>query len=60
MRNLLLAIGLGAAAYSMRDRRNRKRMMQWVQPITKLDIQNIVPDQNDLQKMRKRMMKNFA
>ncbi|WP_209122858.1 DUF3918 domain-containing protein [Alkalihalobacillus sp. BA299] len=60
MRSLFLAFGLGAAAYSMRDRRNRKRLMQWVRPITKIDFQDIVPNKNDLQKMRKRMMKNFA
>ncbi|WP_216829089.1 DUF3918 domain-containing protein [Alkalihalobacterium elongatum] len=60
MRNLLMAIGISAAAYSMRDRRNRRRMMQWIRPITNIDIQNLVPDKSDLQKMRKRMMKNFA
>ncbi|OLO38785.1 hypothetical protein BTR23_11010 [Alkalihalophilus pseudofirmus] len=60
MRSVMLALGLGAAAFSMRDRRNRKRFMKWIQPITNIDFQTIVPDKNGLQKMKKRVLKNIA
>ncbi len=34
----LVAIGIGAAAYSLSDRRTKKKFDSFIQPITKLDV----------------------
>ncbi len=34
----LLAIGIGAAAYSMSNRRTKQKMNQMIEPIMKMDL----------------------
>ncbi|WP_096201397.1 hypothetical protein [Bacillus sp. FJAT-45350] len=59
MRSLFVA-SLGAAAYSMRDRRTRKRFMKMIQPITNGNVEELMPKRSTVRKMRKRLTKTFA
>ena len=50
----ILALGLGAAAYSMRDRKNRKRVMNMIQPVT-----DMIP-RRTVKQFRKRIERTFS
>ena len=55
----LIAVGIGAAAMSMmKDRRNRKRVMNIMEPMKNIDLNKIMP--NQMKQMSKRMMRPFA
>lgn len=56
MGRLLMLIGIGAAAYTMRDGRNRKKMMSWMKNV---DIQDLMPKKATMRRMNK-MIKNFG
>ncbi|MGO4887382.1 DUF3918 domain-containing protein [Anaerobacillus sp. MEB173] len=54
----LLTMGIGAAAYSLRDRRNRKRFMQTMQPIMN-NVEEMIPKRR-IRKMRKRLVRAIS
>lgn len=40
----LIAVGIGAAAYTMmRDRKNRKRVMNMFEPLRNMDLRKMMP-----------------
>ncbi|KGA98020.1 hypothetical protein AJ85_11295 [Alkalihalobacillus alcalophilus ATCC 27647 = CGMCC 1.3604] len=54
----LVAIGIGAAAYSMTSRRNKKKVQSFMKPITTFDMDNLV-DKKTWKKTKKKVAKMF-
>lgn len=59
-RTALIALGLGAAAYSMRDRKRRKQVARFLEPMTNMEMADMMPSNRTIKKMRKSIMKTFS
>ncbi len=55
----LLAIGIGAAAYSLSDRKKRKRFMNMIQPLSE-NIEQWMPRRATIKRISKQISKTFA
>jgi hypothetical protein len=54
----ILIVGAGAAvATMMTDRRNRKRMMSWIEPVKNMNMDNMMPRNSSMKQMQKRIMR---
>lgn len=59
-RTTLLALGIGAAAFSMTDRKRRKRMARIIEPIKNMEMAQMMPSKRTVKKLQKRMMRTFS
>ncbi|ADC50424.1 MULTISPECIES: DUF3918 family protein [Alkalihalophilus] len=55
----LLAVGVGAAAYSMSSRQKKRKFDQFIQPITRLDMDKYL-NKRTWNKTMKRLTKRFS
>lgn len=55
-----LALGLGAAAFSMTDKKRRKQMARFVEPMTNMEFSQMMPTKRTMKKLRKQVMRTFS
>ncbi|WNF37634.1 hypothetical protein RJD24_04005 [Bacillaceae bacterium IKA-2] len=56
---LLAALGLGAAAVSMIGPKRRKKMVRFIEPLTNIEMAEMMPSMRSIKKFRKIMMRNL-
>ncbi|WP_026673866.1 hypothetical protein [Alkalihalobacterium bogoriense] len=60
MRGMLLAVGLGVAAYTMRNKKNRNRMTDIIEPIRNMNFQAMMPEKSTVKRLTRRLTKAVA
>lgn len=59
-RSVMLAIGLGAAAYSMRNKKTRKNVSRFVEPMLNMEMAEMMPSKKTIRRMRKQLKRTFS
>lgn len=54
-----MAMGIGAAAYSLSDRRTKKKLDSFIQPITRLDVDRLL-NRKTWRRLKKRVTKAMS
>lgn len=57
---MMLAIGIGAAAYSMRNKRARRNASRFFEPMLNMEMAEMMPSKKTVRKMRKKVMRTFS
>ncbi|UOE95569.1 hypothetical protein [Alkalihalobacillus sp. LMS39] len=60
MRGMLLAVGLGVAAYTMRDKKSRNRMTDMIKPIKNMNFQAMMPEKSTMKRVTRKITKAIA
>lgn len=58
-RGTLVALGLGAAVSVMGPKR-RKRIARFIEPVTNIEMAEMMPSKRSINKFRKRMMRKLS
>jgi hypothetical protein len=59
-RATMIALGLGAAAFSLTDRKRRKQVARFIEPMTNMEMAEMMPTKRTMKKLRKRVMRTFS
>lgn len=56
----LLALGIGAAAFSLTDRKRRKQVARFIEPMKNIEMAEMMPTKRTMKKLRKRVMRTLS
>lgn len=59
-RATLLALGLGAAAFSLTDRKRRKKVARFIEPMANVEMAEMMPTKRTMKKLSKRVRRTLS
>ncbi len=59
-RTVMLAIGLGAAAYSMRNKKTRRNVSRFIEPMFNMEMAEMMPSKKTMRMIKKQIKKTLS